>query len=118
MGFIFVVLFVSSSYAQNTEELVEYSHQFHPNKMESFSNPFFWSVNAECRVKLDNQSATFRALVKNQSGTVNGQPVKEGQEITMTVSDGQSITVSASGWATVEVTDLSAFPVTVTCKLI
>lgn len=117
IGLVCLALSISCAYAQNTGELIEYTHEFQPNAPESFSNPFFWSVDGQCYANLNNDTVTFRAHVKNNTGTLNGQQVKEGQVVYVTVSHGQNMYISASGWATVEITNLSEAPVKVTCKV-
>jgi hypothetical protein len=117
IGTICLILSLSCAHAQNTDELINYSHQFQPNQPEKFSNPFFWSVTIQCHAKFNNAQARFRATVKDKSGDVNGQHVKKGQVVYLTVSNGQKINLSASGWATVEITNMSNMPVTVTCQI-
>ncbi len=116
MGLI-CLLVVFGSYAQDTERLIEYSYEFQPNLTESFSNPFFWSVKINCHAQLSDDIITFRAHVTHQGGTVDGQHVDEGQVIYFSVYDGQSVRVTAEGWASLEVTNVSSMPVTITCKV-
>lgn len=110
IGLFGLVLIMSCSYAQDTEMLIEYSHKFKPNRLEKFSNPFFWSVTAECWADFDRDVATFRARVTKESGTFNGQKVKKGQILNVDVMKGQHMSMSAAGSAAIEITNQSNCP--------
>ena len=117
MGLVCLALTFSNCYAQNEAELIDYSYVFHPNRVEKFTNPFAWSVSLQCRAKFDGNQASFRAKANHNSGDVNGRHVKQGQVITINVSNGQRVNLTASGWATVEITNTSNIPMTVTCSI-
>jgi len=89
---------------------------FIPNTPQVFSNILFWSVTAKCLIVTEDPSDDLYVRVLSKQGQVNGIPVREGDQIIITVHSSDTLNLQANSGAKIEITNLGDHIVTETCK--
>jgi len=93
------------------------TYELHPHKAETFSNPFFLTINALCALRTKESNADLR--IKGLAGvsSVNDHPINLG-ELSISVKQNDSIRITAKPQASVEITNQGESLVTAVCKTV
>lgn len=86
-----------------------------PNLPDTFTNPLFWTVSAECTGTTPDSSVRLFAEVLRKHGKVNGRDMNEGQSDYFTVTNGSKLTIIADGYAQVRITNKAAHTLHISC---
>jgi hypothetical protein len=91
------------------------NYDFQPNIPVDINNPLLWQIKAKCSIKATDDSDQVKGVMKKGTGTLNGQSVGSGVELTL--KNGDTLSLTASALAAVEITNLGTNTVSASCSL-
>jgi hypothetical protein len=107
MYFLLITASATSS-AQPHEMSLGFSidYVFKPNEPQDLVNNFFFTIEANCKVKSTDESDDLLAKMLNGSSTVNSNKLNLGDEIKVTVRNNDILHIVAPSGAKVRLTNL------------
>lgn len=92
--------------------------EFPPEVPQTFSNPLFWTVNAQCTIESTESSTLITAKVKKGTGHINGQELTSNMPAeTFIVHNKDVLNISADGGAVVEMVNKGSQIIKAHCSI-
>lgn len=109
------VILASTLFCSNLMAMT-FSYDLQPHTPDPFPNPFFQAIKGECKFTLKEETAIVHVKIIRRTGTINGQPVKEGDQFDITVTNGSTMTGTAQPAFLAELTNTSDYPIHAQCQ--
>ncbi|MDI9818605.1 MULTISPECIES: hypothetical protein [unclassified Legionella] len=95
---------------------ISIEYELPPNDPQEFTNSWFWTITSTCTVRTrDNSDEIFIEVLK-KSGKINGQPLSQGDTLSMIVHNGEKFVITADSGGKVKLTNRGLSTIVASCS--
>ncbi len=93
------------------------TYHFPPNQPVTIQNPLYWELDTHCSISSDENDNTLVGRMVRKKGKINGTPLEEGHDITVTVHPDDDLHLEADYKAIVQITNYGQSTVSAKCRI-
>ncbi|WP_367605629.1 hypothetical protein [Legionella sp. W05-934-2] len=93
------------------------TYHFPPNQPVTIQNPLYWDLDTHCTINSNDEEDTLVGKMVHRSGKINGNYLKQGQDMAVTVHPNEDFHLEAEYKAVVQITNYGESTVSAKCRI-